>query len=75
MSLRTRLLLLVSALSRSLTLHAGEVKSTATAPDAERLRWWRDARFGLCIYWGPVSLKGTELGWSRGGERGSPAQR
>ncbi len=38
------------------------------APD-EDMAWWRDARFGLFIHWGPVSLKGTEIGWSRGGER------
>lgn len=30
---------------------------------------WRDLKFGLFIHWGPVSLKGTEIGWSRGGER------
>ena len=35
----------------------------------DRLAWWREARFGLFIHWGPVSLKGTEIGWSRGGER------
>jgi alpha-L-fucosidase len=34
-----------------------------------RMAWWRDAKFGLFIHWGPVSLKGTEIGWSRGGER------
>ena len=33
------------------------------------MRWWQEARFGLFIHWGPVSLKGTEIGWSRGGER------
>lgn len=33
------------------------------------MRWWREARFGLFIHWGPVSLKGTEISWSRGGER------
>ena len=27
---------------------------------------WQDMRFGLFIHWGPVSLKGTELSWSRG---------
>ena len=32
----------------------------------ERLQWWQDARFGMFIHWGPVSLKGTEIGWSRG---------
>lgn len=36
-------------------------------PDA--MQWWQDARFGLFIHWGPVSIKGTEIGWSRGGER------
>ena len=35
----------------------------------ERMKWWRDARFGLFIHWGPVSIKGTELTWSRGGDR------
>ncbi|MBI5384049.1 MAG: alpha-L-fucosidase [Verrucomicrobia bacterium] len=34
-----------------------------------RLAWWREARFGMFIHWGSVSLKGTEIGWSRGGER------
>jgi len=32
----------------------------------ESLRKWRAMRFGLFIHWGPVSLKGTEIGWSRG---------
>ena len=33
--------------------------------DDQRLDWWRDARFGMFIHWGPVSLEGTEIGWSR----------
>lgn len=40
-------------------LHAGE-------QDMQR---WREMKFGLFIHWGPVSLKGTEISWSRGGER------
>jgi alpha-L-fucosidase len=35
---------------------------------ADRLESWKDARFGMFIHWGPVSLKGTEIGWSRGKE-------
>jgi len=35
----------------------------------ESLRRWQAMRFGLFIHWGPVSLKGTEIGWSRGGPR------
>jgi len=34
-----------------------------------RMQWWCEARFGMFIHWGPVSLKGTEISWSRGGER------
>jgi alpha-L-fucosidase len=35
----------------------------------QEIQQWREMRFGLFIHWGPVSLKGTEIGWSRGGER------
>jgi arabinogalactan endo-1,4-beta-galactosidase len=42
---------------------------------AEQMQWWRDAKFGLFIHWGPVSLKGTEISWSRNGpRRGAPDQ-
>ncbi len=39
--------------------------------DPADMQWWREARFGLFVHWGPVSLKGTEIGWSRGGKRGN----
>jgi len=42
------------------------------AEKAERMRWWTAARFGMFIHWGPVSLKGTEIGWSRGREVSIP---
>ncbi len=32
----------------------------------EALQWWLDARFGMFVCWGPVSLTGLEIGWSRG---------
>lgn len=35
---------------------------------AESLDRWRQMRFGMFIHWGPVSLKGTEIGWSRGAQ-------
>ncbi len=44
----------------------GEVGLTAPPESIEK---WRSWKFGLFIHWGPVSLKGTEIGWSRGGER------
>jgi len=33
---------------------------------AASLKNWQDIRFGMFVHWGPVSLKGTEIGWSRG---------
>jgi len=32
----------------------------------ESLKKWQDMRFGMFIHWGPVTLRGTEIGWSRG---------
>ena len=32
----------------------------------ESLKKWQDMRFGMFIHWGPVSQRGTEIGWSRG---------
>jgi len=36
----------------------------APAAAAER---WKDLRFGMFIQWGPVSVVGTEISWSRAG--------
>lgn len=44
--------------------------SNGQAPtnNKQKLEEWKDARFGMFIHWGPVALKGTEIGWSRGRE-------
>lgn len=34
-------------------------------PGASRLKWWQDGKMGLFIHWGPVSLIGKEISWSR----------
>ena len=33
---------------------------------ASSLARWQEMRFGMFIHWGPVTLRGTEIGWSRG---------
>ncbi len=38
----------------------------APATPADRLGWFREARFGIFVHWGPVALTGREIGWSRG---------
>jgi alpha-L-fucosidase len=30
-----------------------------------RMAWWREGRFGMFLHWGPVSLTGLEISWSR----------
>ena len=30
-----------------------------------RMSWWREARFGMFIHYGPVTLTGREISWSR----------
>ena len=50
-------------------LLAASLTAQGQSDPVAHMTWWREARFGLFIHWGPVSLKGTEIGWSRGGER------
>ena len=41
------------------------VEPTTPAPTSERMAWWREARFGMFIHYGPVTLTGQEISWSR----------
>lgn len=37
---------------------------TETAEQTEeRMKWFRDAKFGLFIHWGPASISGEEISW------------
>jgi len=60
-----------------LTLAAAEPTAPPESNEQRiaRMKWWQEARFGMFVHWGPVSLKGTEIGWSRdpgpNGARGS----
>ncbi|MCX7047202.1 MAG: alpha-L-fucosidase [Candidatus Sumerlaeota bacterium] len=50
------------------TLLLALVSANAETPQKakpESLQAWRDARFGMFILWGPVSLTGKEISWSR----------
>ncbi len=49
---------------------AAPYQDTETPADrAARMAWWRDARFGLFIHYGPVSLTGPPAARSAGGRR------
>jgi alpha-L-fucosidase len=71
----TRFCFLLAALSGLSVAPAGRAMAAEPPPKGPaatsrqhdaRLAAWREARFGMFIHWGPVSLKGTEIGWSRG---------
>lgn len=48
-------------------LAAGPLLAQTAAPvSPAAMENWQNARFGMFIHWGPVALKGTEIGWSRG---------
>lgn len=61
-SLKTALVLMSALTMASQGLFAEDLYPKA---DPAAIRRWQDLRFGLFIHWGPVSLKGTEIGWSR----------
>ena len=44
---------------------ATAVHAETAAQHQARLVWWRTARFGMFIHWGPVSLTGLEPSWLR----------
>jgi len=70
MRTRTILFAVLIAVASALAQAQSQPSKDANAAEATRARearvaWWRDARFGMFIHWGPVSLKGTEISWSR----------
>lgn len=55
-------ILLLATLSFS--LHTAAVSNTRNF-NQPKLQWWQHARFGMFIHWGPASLTGKEISWSR----------
>ncbi len=49
-------------------LAATSAAAADSGPSPESLRKFESQRFGMFIHWGPVSLTGYELGWSRGNQ-------
>lgn len=45
-----------------------QIHETAEQRDA-RMQWFRDAKFGMFIHWGPCSVGQKEIGWGREANR------
>jgi len=63
------IVLLMATACMSVEVWAQDAEKPYLKASEADMQWWKEARFGLFIHWGPVSLKGTEIGWSRDGER------
>jgi alpha-L-fucosidase len=61
--------LLFNCSARQVGAGSSETSKDYLRAGEQDMQAWREMKFGLFIHWGPVSLKGTEIGWSRGGER------
>jgi len=57
-------LLIIFASTPAFAAPAAEATDPGAPPEA--VQHWRSLRFGMFIHWGPVSLTGHEIGWSRG---------
>jgi alpha-L-fucosidase len=60
--------LLLSLKIQAQNLSGGGEDNPELKTNLESLDKWRSLRYGMFIHWGPVSLRGTEIGWSRGRE-------
>ncbi|MFC1725402.1 alpha-L-fucosidase [candidate division KSB1 bacterium] len=54
------------SLSNAQQIGGGGEANPNLKTNLESLKNWQDKKFGMFIHWGPVSLRGTELSWSRG---------
>ncbi len=56
----------VTVYAASAQTFGGGEANPSLLTNQESLKKWQDMRFGMFIHWGPVTLRGTEIGWSRG---------
>ena len=64
---KSLLFLAISALSYALTAQQAPA-ITGIKTSNSIMKDFMDKRFGMFIHWGPVTLRGTEIGWSRNHE-------
>jgi len=55
-----------SASTQAQILGGGGEANPNLKTNLKALEAWQDMKFGLFIHWGPVTLRGVEIGWSRG---------
>jgi len=58
-----------AAESASPVASPGSLENETPEQYQARMKWWREAKFGWFICWGPCSILAAEIGWSRNGPR------
>ncbi len=59
-------ILCIISLLFCLNLSSYSQTSDNTKTDCDPITEFMDLKFGMFVHWGPVALRGTEIGWSRG---------
>lgn len=59
-------MIIILSLGISVNSYSQSDESKKTIGNENKIEEWQDSRFGMFIHWGPVTLRGTEIGWSRG---------
>jgi len=72
--MKTTLMLVMSALLAAGWARAADLSKVPQMSETkdqrdERMQWFRDAKFGMFIHWGPCSVGGVEIGWGRKANR------
>ncbi len=60
--------LLITQFSFAQNSNGGGEANPDLKTNEQALKRFQDNRFGMFIHWGPVTLRGTEISWSRGKE-------
>jgi alpha-L-fucosidase len=47
---------------------AAQTNANVYEGNKQKIEEWKDNRFGMFIHWGPVTLTGKEISWSRGNQ-------
>ncbi|MFZ1290454.1 MAG: alpha-L-fucosidase [Melioribacteraceae bacterium] len=58
-------LFLISQFNFSQSTGGGELYPNLQT-NQKLLQEWQNMKFGMFVHWGPITLRGTEIGWSRG---------
>ena len=59
-------LLSVAIIVCLLTVAMANPHQLSANSSADEFQWFQNAKYGMFIHWGPISIKGLEIGWSRG---------